>query len=260
MARISTPGNVSDFKVWIIDDDSFILDLCASLFEKNQIQYVAFNSPPDMLKAKWDDTVKYVLIDIRMPGMGGIELCKLMRKKMPPHVSVYALTAQVLPGEQEFVLSQGFDGLLMKPFKEADLLTLFNPMADRAGEADIKIDTTMVERMAFGDKDQLKKILGSFVNDSVNDIAALKLSMKSQDDEDIVLIIHRIAGRTAQIGASALASGFRLTEMGLHQGQELTDEKISEILELSGKLQALVNQIKRDYPLAEKSDVSEQPA
>jgi len=246
--RINTTDSKNS-KVWIIDDDNFILDLCSTIFKKNNIIHTCFNSPDEILSAPWDSAVGYLLIDIRMPGMSGIELCKLLRKRIPADVMIYALTAQVLPGERELFLSQCFDGLLMKPFKAHDLLALFNHTVTNDADhfPDIELDTGKIEKMTFGDKDQLTKILLRFTEDCINDTEELKLAIADLDHEKVSLLVHRIAGRTAQIGAAELAKEFRMVEIDLQADNQLNDGKAGQILLITEKLQNLVKQIKRRY-------------
>src|SRR5215217_4385458 len=114
-------------KIWIVDDDQLILDLCGIIFQKNDISYKIFNSPFKLLEEQWDNEVKYVLMDIRMPDMDGVRLCQTLREKVGRYVKIFAITAQVLPDERKFLLQNGFDGLLMKPFREAELLSVISP-------------------------------------------------------------------------------------------------------------------------------------
>jgi len=179
--------------------------------------------------------------------MSGTELCKLLRKKIPDDVIIYALTAQVLPDERELFLSECFDGLLMKPFKEQDLLTVFNQKTIDAGPQDIEIDISKVEKMTFGDKDQLAKILAQFTEDCLNDIYELKSDIENQDREKMTLLVHRIAGRTAQIGASALAKEFRMAEIDLQDSKEISNKQAGDILLITDELQRLIKQIKARY-------------
>src|SRR3546814_5282215 len=67
--------------------------------------------------------------DLRMPGMSGVELCRRLKERVPAHVKIIALTAQALPDEQEEVLKQGFDGVLLNPFWESELLKLLEETA-----------------------------------------------------------------------------------------------------------------------------------
>jgi len=231
-------GGENNGKVWIIDDDSFILELCSRIFESNHIPYRCFTSPHELLAAKWDEEVKYLLLDIRMPEMSGIELCKLMRKQVPGDVMIYALTAQALPGESETVLDHGFNGLLMKPFRESELVALVSK--NKPGEPDLpQLNLKTIEKMTFGDPEQTAKILAQFAKDSLHDIKQLKAAITAEDAEKLSLITHRIAGRTAQAGSRELAEGFRLAEMQLTGKNELTPALTENILALAEKLHVL---------------------
>ena len=227
-------------KVWIIDDDTFILELCSRIFDNNNIAYRCFTSPHEILNTPWDEEVKYLLLDIRMPEMSGMELCRLLRKRVPADVKIYALTAQALPGERESVLAQGFNGLLMKPFRESELVALIkdDPAADEKNSAP-QINIKAIEKMTMGDAEQTAKILARFVADSINDVKELKTGLATQNIEKVLLLTHRIAGRTAQAGARELAESFRLVEMELNRDKKFTANKVEHILALAQKLNDL---------------------
>jgi signal transduction histidine kinase/CheY-like chemotaxis protein len=206
--------------VWIIDDDQLILDLCSLIFKKHNVKHTCFNRPSDLLNALWNDDVKYVFMDIRMPKMSGIELCKLLRKKISKDVKIFAITAQVLPEERSLLLSQGFDGLIMKPFREFEVLSVLK---------EVSFDPKGIERMTFGDKEQMGKILDRFSIDSNDDAEALTRSFTEEDHDQTILLLHRLAGRIAQIGSSKLASEFRSMEIEMHQVDKPSEDQIASI-------------------------------
>ena len=244
-------------KVWVVDDDQLILDLCGIIFSKQGIAYTCFNSPGEILNAEWDPAVKFILMDMRMPELSGVELCKRMRRKIPADVKIFAMTAQVLPEELEEVLNQGFDGLIMKPFRESDLLDVFSTEKSDTGEINpgklsaerinaeevvqeengdfsaIGFDTTAVEKMTLGDNEFLSKILHRFKDDCMNDIGELSNALVENNLELARLITHRIAGRTAQMGSGKLAAAFREAELQLAETavmDELLKNKIRSLI------------------------------
>ncbi|MDR3696215.1 ATP-binding protein [Mucilaginibacter sp.] len=232
--------------IWLIDDDPFMLELYAGIFDKYHLPYRCFTSPFELLNAASGSDVKYILMDIRMPEMNGVELCGLLRQKLPASVKLFAVTAQALPEERSIILKKGFDGLLMKPFRERDLISLVtNGRREDNDEGTIAgIDMSLVKKMTFGDPKLTFKILNRFAQDSLNDGNELNNAIDKKDIETILLITHRIAGRTAQVGAKVLAGNFRIAEMDLEKDKKLTVNKINHLLSLTVKLQELANSVK----------------
>jgi len=228
-------------KVWLIDDDTFILEFCARVFDMHKIAYRCFSSPSEMLAAGWDDEVKFILIDMRMPEMNGTDLCRLMRKKVPANTLIYALTAQVMQDEVGQITESGFNGLLMKPFSGKELLNIVTSgNATNAGETSPLLNMDTLEKMAFGNPEQIGQILLHFADDTANDLSRLNTVITQKNINEILLLTHRIAGRTAQIGAGDLSKNFRLAELALRKSRDLPAEWITNINNLSAELNSLV--------------------
>lgn len=229
-------------KVWVIDDDRLILDLCELIFEKNKIPYKSFNEAAQILSEEPDESVKYILIDMRLPEMSGMEVCRLLKEKLSADVKFYAITAQVLPDERAAVWNEGFNGIITKPFTEQELLAIFDgiPLSN-------ELDSTLLEKMTMGDKQMQKKIIMRFKEDSEADAAALRESLMQNDVALSRLIIHRLAGRLAQIGAKALASEFRKMEVAIDQREAIDDLSRSAIAIMLINLAALLKGIEEAY-------------
>jgi len=229
---IVNPGTV-----WVIDDDKLILDLCGMIFQKNNIPFRSFTQVADILHASPEPDLKYILVDMRMPEMTGFELCHLLKKKLPAHVKFYAITAQVLPEEREMVLSEGFDGLIMKPFRAVDILSIFDRTEILTQQPEF--DFSSIEKMTFGDQQMLEKILNRFKQDSIDDAAALKKHLTDDDPDQARLLVHRLAGRTAQMGSKTLSGAFRTLELEIAEKGLTTNIKSEVLLEIR-KLDSLI--------------------
>lgn len=265
--KVATAKVYTKDTVWVVDDDQLILDLCDIIFAKRGLSHQTFNSPGNMLNTGWDPSVKYIFMDMRMPEMSGVTLCKLMKERIPSDVKIYAMTAQVLPEELEAVLSQGFDGLIMKPFRETDLLAVLEVESPLEGSKvepilveeskaeetekgncayqEVEFDVAVIEKMTFGDRELLHKILNRFKVDCANDSLELQSSLEENDQPMARLIVHRIAGRTAQMGSGKLAAEFRQMEMEIAENNILTatlKEKIHNLIDALNFLMTLVDE------------------
>lgn len=237
---LSTQQIADTGKVWVIDDDRLILDLCGLIFKEHGIPHQIFDKAADVLAVIPDPAVTFVLIDIRLPDMSGQELCHLLQKRMASHVQFYAITAQVLPDERESILQDGFNGLIMKPFKVEELLAIFEK------EAPVKnlpeIDWSTIEKMTFGNQEVFDQIVARFKQDCINDSDLLQETLKRNDWANSRLIVHRLAGRLGQMGAKTLAKAFREMELSLAAGDTQEEQKAS-IVGLLTQLDELLESI-----------------
>ncbi|MNL40045.1 Sensor protein EvgS precursor [compost metagenome] len=184
-------------------------------------------------------------MDMRMPEMTGIALCKLLREKTGKAVKIYAITAQVLPDEREFLLSNGFDGLVMKPFKENELLSVFFEAAEPPQPEEIELDLRGLKKMTFDDDAQLNRILLRFADDCLDDSEAIRGALAAGDKTALSLLTHRLAGRIAQIGSKKLAAEFRFMEIELEGNGPLDLNRKNKILDLLQQLNQLLNQVRQ---------------
>ncbi|MCF2496333.1 hybrid sensor histidine kinase/response regulator [Dyadobacter chenhuakuii] len=212
-------------KVWLVDDDAFILKWCSSVLDRNGIPHTCFSSAEEVLSRPWDPQVKFVLTDMRMPGMNGAELCKRLRQSASGSTKFFVLTAQALPEERKGLLGMGFDGYLMKPFHSNELLELLEASSTKAEVPEktvtensaTALDFTSLNEMTFGDESLLREILEQFVKDSRKDVSDLDSYIQNNDLDKAQELMHRLAGRTGQIGARELSAKLRQYEVALRE-------------------------------------------
>lgn len=243
-------GESKDFKglVWLVDDDPFILQLCCNLLDKHHVRYKAFSLPSQLLEEPISEDLSLIMMDIRMPEMNGTELCRRMREKLSDSVRIVALTAQALPEERASILGQGFDALLMKPFRETDLTGLLRGQlsAEVSTTEQVPqdvIDLSMIEKMAFGDEEMVKQILERFCEDNRKDAGIVTEALKVQNRDELTLLLHRLAGRTSQLGARSLGAAFRAEELLLHQGAPIDGAQEQRVHRLLEQLESLTQEI-----------------
>jgi signal transduction histidine kinase/CheY-like chemotaxis protein len=199
-----------DGAVWVVDDDPAILKLCEQLLKQKNVKFRCFSDPKELLAADWDEAVKLVYADVRMPGMSGIELCAALRKRGHTSVKIIALTAQVLPEEKELFLSAGFDGIVLKPFKSKEFYGPLQEVSKKEREFDFSALRTMIT-----DEADFREIKAQFVSDSKVDLVSMKAALAEENTREILLLVHRLAGRFGQMGSKKLASKLRKLEVNL---------------------------------------------
>ena len=233
--------------VWVVDDDPLILELCGIIFRNNDIPNRLFGSPAEVLGAEWDKAVKHVFMDMRMPDMTGVELCEALRGKINSTVKIFAMTAQVLPDERENLLQSGFDGILLKPFKEKELIFMLKGEAiDEEALTSENLDLSSLQKMTYGDHAQLTRILRRFNEDCLADIDQVRLAVDKNSLNDLQLITHRLAGRIGQLGAKELAGGFRACELELRAIPRIRDKELQTLMFLLERLKNLLKKVDKE--------------
>ncbi len=86
-----------------------------------------------------------VLLDINMPGMGGIEVCRVMRKS-DPRLPIVMLTVQESEDRKVEALDAGADDYITKPFQLRELTARL-----RAAVRRNKVDDNSVRTITIGD-------------------------------------------------------------------------------------------------------------
>lgn len=226
-------------EVWVVDDDELILKLCRIIFDKYNIQYQTFSSAEALLGAFPDQAVKMIFADVRLPGMSGIDMTTELRRRKV-QIPIIALTAQVLPEEKEKLITNGYDALLTKPFTENQLIRTLLPYSAEK-EAKITSSLSPLHQM-ITDPDDLKAIIAQFKSDTLSDLSLLEKSLTENDVEQTALLVHRIAGRMAQMGESVMASEWRKMEINIRASDSMSfsEKEVTEIRKLCDKLHIFI--------------------
>ena len=208
--------------VLVVDDDPLILKVCELILQKNNIPYTSVQFPETLLKEPLPGNLSHVLMDIRMPVVNGINLCMELRKKLPPATRFIALTAHVLPEEQKKFKTYGFDDILPKPFRENELLnalgTHTHPEQKQESELNDLYNPDILKQLTLGDTTLLQDVVGQFCQDTSTELIELRQLVTLKESGKGREIIHKLAGRTGQIGALSISKKFSTLEIQLERG------------------------------------------
>ena len=111
--------------VLFVEDNPLNVLLGRTILKKWKINYdIAYNGV-EAIELFKQNNYNVVLTDIQMPEMDGLELTGLIRAyedESRCNIPVIALTASVLEDEKEMFFNAGFNYIVMKPFREKDLI------------------------------------------------------------------------------------------------------------------------------------------
>ena len=110
-------------KVLIIDDETSILDTLRILLKREGFEVHTATGGQQGLDALAELRPALVLSDIRMPGVGGLEILKATRE-IDPNIPVILMTAQASLQTAIQAVNQGAFHYIQKPFSNDDLLVI----------------------------------------------------------------------------------------------------------------------------------------
>lgn len=112
--------------VFVVDDVEGNRVLAEAYLEALGWQVRTFPDADALLQALQDSLPQAMLIDIRMPGMGGEQLARLLKANARTRdVRLVGYTAHALPDELVRVREAGFESVLVKPVLLQDMRRLF---------------------------------------------------------------------------------------------------------------------------------------
>ncbi len=108
-------------KIGIAEDDPKIAGLLKSALEENNYQVLTVANGIDALDLFLGENFNLLIIDVMMPGLNGIQLCKHIRENAM-HTPILMLTAMGTIDDKVTGLESGADDYLVKPFHLKELL------------------------------------------------------------------------------------------------------------------------------------------
>lgn len=107
-------------RILLVDDNEAFLDSTKDVLEEEGYQISTASSGTDAVRQARNNFFDVVVMDIKMPGINGVETFILMKKRNP-HVKVIMCTAYIVENLIRQALEEGAYAVLNKPF-EMDLL------------------------------------------------------------------------------------------------------------------------------------------
>jgi FixJ family two-component response regulator len=115
------PRNSQDAVVFIIDDDVAVREALHNLLRDVRLQAEVFGSPAEFLASKLPDAASCLVLDIRLPGVGGLDFqAELARANIG--IPIIFMTGYADIPMAARAMKAGAVDFLTKPFREQDML------------------------------------------------------------------------------------------------------------------------------------------
>jgi FixJ family two-component response regulator len=115
------PANAREPIVFIIDDDASIRRALTNLFQSVGLDVVVFGSAPEMLQSKLPNVASCLVLDIRLPGVSGLDF-QTDLAKANIHIPIIFMTGHGDIPMTVRAMKGGAVDFLTKPFRDQDML------------------------------------------------------------------------------------------------------------------------------------------
>jgi len=121
-------------RILVIEDDTRIAEpVAAALRGQHHIVDIAGSGEAGLALSD-AEVHDIVLLDVMLPGVGGLEVCRTLRKR-GSQAKVLMMTARDSVNDKVAALDGGADDYLVKPFELAELLARIRALSRRGSEA-----------------------------------------------------------------------------------------------------------------------------
>jgi FixJ family two-component response regulator len=127
---MNTPKSEEQLVVYVVDDDESLRDALKRLFQMVGLRAETFAAAPDFLRRKVQDVPSCLVLDVRLPGISGLDFQAELTKAdikipiifMTGHGDIPMTVKAMKAGAVEF---------LTKPFRDQDMLDAVQVALDR---------------------------------------------------------------------------------------------------------------------------------
>ena len=116
--------------VFIVDDDASVREALANLMRSVGLHAQLFASAQEFLKTPQPDSPACLILDVRMPGLGGLD-CQRQLADSGCHIPIIFMTGHGDIPMSVRAMKAGAVDFLTKPFRDQDLLDVVQQAIDR---------------------------------------------------------------------------------------------------------------------------------
>ncbi len=122
-------------RVLVVDDEPDIIRLVTYNLKKEGFSVVSASDGEEALSLIRKGGITLVILDLMLPGMGGLEVCRLVRQgARTSRLPIIMLTAKGEEQDRVRGLESGADDYLAKPFSPRELAARVRAVLRRTGE------------------------------------------------------------------------------------------------------------------------------
>ncbi|HOZ48524.1 MAG TPA: response regulator [Candidatus Hydrogenedentes bacterium] len=265
-ARVITRHSIAEsrkrsFRILLVEDNLVNQKVALRAIQKAGFRADVANNGREAVDALEKGHYDLVFMDVQMPEMDGFEATRVLRRRegaSGTHVPIVAMTAHAMKEDRERCLEAGMDDYIPKPVNPQEMLVIVERYLAR-GEAGVPrdpfapgprrpgppafLDYDEFLRRVGGDEVIAQEVLTTFLQDTPQQLNALRKALDDGDTSAVGRCAHTIKGASASVSAKAMRDLAAETEAAATAGDlerardmlSRLDRAFSDVLLQSGE-------------------------
>lgn len=129
---------MADAKILVVDDDKKTVDLIRLYLEKDGYRVLVAYDGQRALELAHQKRPDLVVLDLMLPQVDGLDVCRTLRVRAGSKVPIIMLTARTTEEDKLLGLDLGADDYVTKPFSPRELLARVRAVLRRVAEVEDK--------------------------------------------------------------------------------------------------------------------------
>ncbi len=230
-------NKLADAKCLVVEDNLQNARLLKQLLAKKNIRTDYAENGKMALQLIDENEYDYVLMDLHMPVMGGLEAIKNLRKRIDAKAALPAivLTADITPGTRTNCLKAGFNKFMTKPFAPEELFKNIKDLSEAKTMVPIEspemisecetvapvvaisindelINFEYLKSFSIGDSEFEKELLESSLLEMSHKMIELQQCVLQGNNHEIMQHAHSLKSLSTIVGSDRLYKCFTLME------------------------------------------------
>ncbi|SFO57945.1 PAS fold-containing protein [Chitinophaga sp. YR627] len=238
--------NFSAAKVLVIEDNPMNLRYIISLLEKYNIQHQLATNGPDACYFLDSRLYDLILLDIRIPGLNGLELAvKIRQDESKPNVATPLVATTALAMESTFTQARqaGITDILTKPYTPDQLLQVLNKYLNDDETELIMEEPTNISGFEFHNELDVKylntlyennisyaaDLFEIFLKTILDEVVKIKKLVEDRDWEQLKFQVHKLKPNFAMVGLTWITSKMQQLENTLNSNTTTPPEEVEAV-------------------------------